>query len=78
MDPVGTGGDGANTINISTTAAIIARAAGAKVVKHGAERLPQSRAQLTSWRPWGSISTSMGLKLLPAFDEIGYRFLFRP
>ncbi|WEV42149.1 anthranilate phosphoribosyltransferase [Bifidobacterium sp. ESL0682] len=35
LDIVGTGGDSANTFNISTTAALIAAAAGAKVTKHG-------------------------------------------
>ena len=35
VDIVGTGGDGAHTFNISTTAAIITTAAGARTVKHG-------------------------------------------
>ena len=34
-DCVGTGGDGANTINISTTAALLAAACGLKMAKHG-------------------------------------------
>jgi anthranilate phosphoribosyltransferase len=35
VDLVGTGGDGAHTVNISTMGTIVAAAAGAKMVKHG-------------------------------------------
>jgi anthranilate phosphoribosyltransferase len=34
-DLVGTGGDGAHTVNVSTMAAIVAASAGVRIVKHG-------------------------------------------
>src|SRR5215469_312441 len=34
-DLVGTGGDGAHTVNVSTMATIVAAAAGARMIKHG-------------------------------------------
>ena len=39
VDILGTGGDGANTVNISTGSAILAAACGAKVAKVGASSI---------------------------------------
>ena len=48
VDTVGTGGDGFNTINISTTAAIVAAAAGAKVALMGRPILRSAHAGLAA------------------------------
>lgn len=78
VDVVGTGGDRANTVNISTMASVAAAAAGARVVKHG------NRAA-SSMCGTADCLEALGLRLdVPAseqpevFDETGIVFLFAP
>lgn len=78
VDPVGTGGDGANTINISTTAAIIARAAGAKVVKHGARAASSKSGAADLLEALGVNIDLNGEQVAASFDQIGIGFCFAP
>ncbi len=78
LDVVGTGGDGAHTVNLSTMAAVVAAAAGARVVKHG-NRAASSRCGTAD------VLEALGLNLdLPAdrvatlLTEVGLTFCFAP
>jgi len=64
LDTCGTGGDNANTFNISTTAAFVTAGAGASIAKHGNR----------------SVTSSCGSASLieKSIEEIGIGFMFAP
>lgn len=78
VDTVGTGGDGAHTINISSTAAIVAAAAGARVVKHGS-RAVSSKSGASDF--YGALGVAYDLGAAGVertVKELGIGFCFAP
>jgi len=78
VDIVGTGGDKANTVNISTMAALVIAGTGLRVVKHG------SRAA-TSTTGSSDVLAALGIKLdvsparvVEILNEVGITFCFAP
>jgi anthranilate phosphoribosyltransferase len=78
VDLVGTGGDGANTINISTTASIIAQAAGARVIKHGARAASSKSGAADLLEALGVNIDLDGAQVAACVEEVGIGFCFAP
>jgi len=77
-DIVGTGGDGSNTINISTTSAFVAAACGVKVAKHG-NRGVSSKSGSSDLLDSFGINLAMSAEdTRKALDDLGVAFLFAP
>jgi anthranilate phosphoribosyltransferase len=78
IDVVGTGGDGSNTFNISTTSALVVAAAGIPVAKHG------NRA-ITSKSGAADVLDALGVQIdhdaasaAASLRSFGFAFLFAP
>ncbi len=78
VDIVGTGGDGANTFNVSTASALVAAAAGCHVAKHG-------NRSVSSHSGAADVLESAGVKLeltpeqiARCVREVGVGFMFAP
>ena len=78
VDTVGTGGDGAHTINISTTAAIIAAAAGSRVVKHGNRAASSKSGAADLLEALGVAINLDGVKVAKTVSALGIGFCFAP
>lgn len=77
-DIVGTGGDGHNTINISSTAAIVAAACGVKVAKHGNRSVSSRSGSADLFREFGLELTMSAPTARHCLDQSGLCFLFAP
>jgi anthranilate phosphoribosyltransferase len=78
VDSVGTGGDGANTINISTAAAIVTNAAGARVVKHGNRAASSKSGSADLLEALGVKIDLTGKEVEQTVHKIGIGFCFAP
>lgn len=78
VDTCGTGGSGSNKFNVSTAAAIVAAAAGAKVAKHG-NRGATSKSGSADVLEAAGVNLSLGASgVAQSIEEIGVGFMFAP
>ena len=78
VDTAGTGGDGQDTINVSTIAAVVAAAAGVKMAKHG-NRAASSACGSADVLEGSGVKVNLspeGVKR--CLDEVGIGFMFAP
>ncbi len=78
VDIVGTGGDGANTFNISTCSMFVAAAAGAKVSKHGGRSVSSKSGSADVMEALGIHINLKPEQIAQCIAEVGIGFMFAP
>ena len=78
VDIVGTGGDGANTFNISTCATFVIAAAGGKVSKHGGRGVSSKSGSADAMEALGIHINLTPEAIAQCIAEVGIGFMFAP
>ncbi len=78
VDTCGTGGDLAHTFNVSTAAAIVAAAAGARVAKHVGRSVSSSSGSADVLEAMGANIALSPADVGKAIGEVGLGFMFAP